>query len=402
MSDKLRSMKYRFDNCILDAARRTLTRADHRVAVEPQVFDIILLLARNAERMVTRDELIKVVWGGRIVSESAISARIAAARKAVGDDGKRQAVIRTVARRGLQMATEVSREAAKSQNDSADAMPPIQYTRNRDGRMIAYTLSGEGPPLLHVGFFARSIELEWHIDFHRHKNQRLAEHFRFLSYDEVGAGLSDRDVNAFSLTAYAEDIGAVADAAGYQRFSIFAESAGAMRAVVFAANYPERVQSMVFSGGYVDGRMRRGTHGETDFVRALISEGWDPSRQALGRTYMTLYAPDGPQEAANAAAEMMQASTSREIMLGHRDIINNATIAPYLEKVECPVLAIHARRDSVHPLSEAKKMVSSIRNAELHVLDSGNHIPVGLTPLYEEYLDTVINFLKKTTTGFGA
>lgn len=95
-------MRHVFANCELDTDRLTLTRSGRSITVEPQVFDLIRLLAENPDRVVTRDEMIEVVWKGRIVSESAISARIAAARKAVGDDGKRQAVIRTVARRGLQ------------------------------------------------------------------------------------------------------------------------------------------------------------------------------------------------------------------------------------------------------------------------------------------------------------
>lgn len=105
-------MEYRFADCVLDHARRTLTRGGDPVSLEPQVFDLIALLVSNPDRVIPRDELVDVVWGGRIVSDSAISARIASARKAVGDDGKRQEVIRTVARVGLQMATPVEDQGA--------------------------------------------------------------------------------------------------------------------------------------------------------------------------------------------------------------------------------------------------------------------------------------------------
>ena len=81
-------------------------RGDGPRPVAPQVFDLLQLLAENPDRVVTRDEIIEGVWGGRIVSESAISARIASARKAVGDSGKSQSVIRTVQRRGLQFVAE--------------------------------------------------------------------------------------------------------------------------------------------------------------------------------------------------------------------------------------------------------------------------------------------------------
>ena len=106
---KLRDMEHHFADCPLDDGHLTLMRRGSAVAVEPKVFDLIHLLARNAGGLVTRDRMAEEVWGGRIVSESAVSACIAGARKAVGDDGKTQAVIRTVPRRGLILVAEVSR-----------------------------------------------------------------------------------------------------------------------------------------------------------------------------------------------------------------------------------------------------------------------------------------------------
>ena len=93
-------MILRFADCILDTDRRSLSRGGAQVAVQLQVFELIHLLVKNPERVVARDEIVQTVWDGRIVSESAISSRIASAREAVGDDGRRQAVIRTVQRRG--------------------------------------------------------------------------------------------------------------------------------------------------------------------------------------------------------------------------------------------------------------------------------------------------------------
>lgn len=100
---------YRFDRFELDLARHEL-RADGVVRpVEPQVFDLLAHLAAQAGDLVTRDDLVAAVWGGRIVSESAIDARISAARAAIGDDGRRQAMIRTVPRRGFRFVAQVER-----------------------------------------------------------------------------------------------------------------------------------------------------------------------------------------------------------------------------------------------------------------------------------------------------
>jgi DNA-binding winged helix-turn-helix (wHTH) protein/DNA-binding NarL/FixJ family response regulator len=89
-----------FGDFELDMELFELRRRGLAVHMEPQVFDVLALLARNRNRIVSKEELLDVVWGDRFVSESAISSRIKAARRAVGDDGSRQAVIRTVHGRG--------------------------------------------------------------------------------------------------------------------------------------------------------------------------------------------------------------------------------------------------------------------------------------------------------------
>jgi TolB-like protein/cytochrome c-type biogenesis protein CcmH/NrfG len=94
-------LRYCFEDFTLDARTRELTRGAERVPVEPQVFDVLMLLVRNHDRVVTKDDLIEAVWHGRIVSDSTLTSRINAARKAIGDSGEQQSLIRTVARKGF-------------------------------------------------------------------------------------------------------------------------------------------------------------------------------------------------------------------------------------------------------------------------------------------------------------
>jgi DNA-binding winged helix-turn-helix (wHTH) protein/tetratricopeptide (TPR) repeat protein len=101
-------MIYRFADCVLDAERRELTRAGQIVAIEPQVFDLLALFAGRPDCIVSRNDLIETVWGGRFVSDATIDSRIAAARRAIGDSGSTQAVIRTVPRRGFRFVSAVS------------------------------------------------------------------------------------------------------------------------------------------------------------------------------------------------------------------------------------------------------------------------------------------------------
>lgn len=103
-------MRLLFGDCEIDASRRELRRGGKPVALEPQVFDLLLYLIRHRDRVVSKDELIEGVWGGRIVSESTLTSRITAARQAIGDSGAAQALIRTLHRKGLRFVGEVAQE----------------------------------------------------------------------------------------------------------------------------------------------------------------------------------------------------------------------------------------------------------------------------------------------------
>jgi TolB-like protein/DNA-binding winged helix-turn-helix (wHTH) protein len=100
-------MIYRFDGFELDLARVELRADGASCPVEPQVFALLVLLVENRDRLVTKDEIIEKVWDGRIVSDSAVASRVKSARRAIGDDGKNQRLIKTVQRRGFRFVGEV-------------------------------------------------------------------------------------------------------------------------------------------------------------------------------------------------------------------------------------------------------------------------------------------------------
>jgi TolB-like protein len=100
-------VQYMFDDYVLDPERRELTRGSEAIAVGPQVFDLLLYLTRHREHVVSKDELLDVVWGGRVVSESTLTSHINAVRKAIGDSGQEQRLIRTIARKGFRFVGDV-------------------------------------------------------------------------------------------------------------------------------------------------------------------------------------------------------------------------------------------------------------------------------------------------------
>ena len=115
-------MQYFFAEHTLDKARRELRRGPDVIAIEPQVFDLLVYLAENPDRVVSKDDLIAAVWGGRIVSDSTLTSRINAARKAVQDSGEEQRIIRTIARKGIRLVCPVTTR------QSADGLQDVPRT----------------------------------------------------------------------------------------------------------------------------------------------------------------------------------------------------------------------------------------------------------------------------------
>ena len=127
-------MQFAFGDWVLDSDRRELSRGSEPIAVGPQVFDLLVYLVENRDRVVSKDELFDIVWRGRTVSESTLTSHINAARRALSDSGEEQRLIRTISRKGFRFVGEVkeaqSRGAAKPtraetepNSSKADAAP---------------------------------------------------------------------------------------------------------------------------------------------------------------------------------------------------------------------------------------------------------------------------------------
>ena len=116
-------MLFQFDNFLIDTDRRELRGTGGVIHVEPQVFDLLLHFAANTDRVISKDELIERVWKGRAVSDAALNSRINSARRAIGDTGEKQALIRTVPRRGFLFAATVTTGIADPPSSGVQAAP---------------------------------------------------------------------------------------------------------------------------------------------------------------------------------------------------------------------------------------------------------------------------------------
>ena len=116
-------MQFLFEDYVLDLDRRELTRGSKAIAIGPKVFDLLVYLVQNREHVVSKDNLLDVVWGGRIVSELTLTSHINAVRKAIGDNGEEQRLVRTIARKGFRFVGEVREADASDGINSPKAEP---------------------------------------------------------------------------------------------------------------------------------------------------------------------------------------------------------------------------------------------------------------------------------------
>jgi len=388
----IRPMRYEFADCVLDIDRHVLLRGGETVSVEPQVFDLLELLAQSPGKLVPREEIIERVWQGRFVSDSTISARIAAARKAVGDDGKTQRIIKTIVRRGLQLAAEVSRDDDAG-SGKGEHTQQLRYARGRNGQAIPFTLFGEGLPVLRLGSVVHDLEAEWRLSSEHKRLTDMADRFRLLRYNKDHNASSNSNHEAV-YNHRIDEILTVTEAAGFERFSIVGEFGGTFPALHFSAQHPERVNKLVIAGGWAEGRDHRADAQQPDSIRTLIAEGWQTpgGGYALGSTLS--YFPDGPLDDVRQMVDEMQSLYSREQKLHYRDIGNSTSALHILPKIECPTLVLHGRHAAVHPLSEARKLAAGIPNASLVVLETGNQIPLPGNAAYDTYLQSLTAFLE--------
>ena len=137
-------MNFRFTDFEIDIARQELRRSGEIVHIEPQVFDLLVHLIRNRDRIVSKDELIDTIWQGRIISEATLSSRISAARRALDESGNDQSLIRTLHKRGFRFVGEL--------NDVGPAPAALAYDKVRplksaDDDVAELVPTGEPLPL---------------------------------------------------------------------------------------------------------------------------------------------------------------------------------------------------------------------------------------------------------------
>ena len=389
------------DGLVLDAARFELRRDGRTVPMEPQTFDVLTYLVSHRDRVVPKEELMDAVWGGRFVTEAAVTSRIKQARRAMGDDGRGQRLIRTVHGRGYRFIAEVSVEAATgaepvipsaADRDLTGVTAPVRYTLS-DGLHIAYQVTGGGDDdIVLIPGSVSHLELDWADYRHAHFLGRLGSMGRLIRFDKRGTGMSDRPEGLPDLETRMHVVLAVMDAVDSRRAVVCGYSEGGPMAILLAATHPERVSSLVLYGSYAKRTRAPGyPWAQTDEARRVYSEQlvekWDWEADLLRRC------PSADPPMQRWWAQRMRAAATPSTIRALMDMNSAVDVRDVLGAVRVPTLVLHRTGDAMFHVEEARYIADRIPSAKLQYLDGADHFVAGnpdqiLDPI-EAFLETV-------------
>jgi len=278
----------------------------------------------------------------------------------------------------------------------------IRFCRSFDGTRIAYATAGEGPPLVKAPHWLTHLEYEWQSPIWRRWIASLAQGRTLVRMDERGCGLSDRGVREFSLAHYVNDLEAVIDAAGPERFALFGHSQGGAIALEYAARHPERVSHLVLLGTYARGRLKRlpQRREESEAQLKLVEVGWGGDDPSYRQFFASQFMPGATLEQLRLMSELQRVSSSPEEAVRLLRSFYEIDVSESLPRISCPTLVLHARGDLRVGFEEGRSVAAAIPDARFVPLESDNHILLEHEPAFARFFAELDAFLPGKRASF--
>jgi pimeloyl-ACP methyl ester carboxylesterase len=367
-----------------DPALFEVRRGGVPVPLEPQAFDVLAYLVSHRDRVVPKEELMDGIWGGRFVSETAVTSRIKQVRRALGDDGHSQRMIRTLHGRGYRFVAPVESRSEVRPSE------PVRYTVS-DGLHIAYQVTGGGElDIVLISGFISHLEQDWGDPRHAHFLHRLGSFGRLIRFDKRGTGMSDRPSGLPDVETRMHDVLSVMDAVGSQRAVLVGYSEGGPMAIMCAATHPEKVAGLVLYGAYAK-RVWSEDYpwAQKEEVRKTYSEllvnGWDWEAD------MRMRCPSADVPMQQWWAQRMRASATPSTIRALLDMNSLVDVRDALPAIRVPTLVLHRVGDGLIDPGGSRYMAEHIPGARLELLDGNDHFVSG-DP--DQILDPIERFVR--------
>jgi class 3 adenylate cyclase/DNA-binding SARP family transcriptional activator len=248
--------------------------------------------------------------------------------------------------------------------------PRVQYAKATDGVSVAFWTIGKGTPFIHMPAPPAShIQLECQIREVRGWYERLAERHQLVHYDCRGSGLSEREVDDFSIESHLRDLEAVVERLGLSRFALAGGVHAGPVAIAYAASNPERVSHLVLWCTYGRASDLLASSPALQAVRALMEMDWEVATETIANI---AFGWSAGEDSRRFAAYLRQCTT-QQTFAASLAATNATDVTELLTKLTMPVLVLHRRELAYPHVDMAKRLASQIPNARL-VLQEGNSI----------------------------
>jgi pimeloyl-ACP methyl ester carboxylesterase len=393
-------MELRFADCSLDCDRYAFVRAGQQVDVQPKVWAFLRLLAENAHRVLSKEEIIDTLWPDVLVAEGSLQRLASLAREALG----RGDLLRTIRGVGYQLAAEVEFVGeVRARPESAAATPPpsestqspeFRYCRTVDGVNVAWTSIGEGPAVVRALGWFTNLEYEWAWPRARRFWEIFGEGHRLILYDGRGMGLSDPS-EEFSPEIRLRDLEAVVDAAEADRFDLVGLSEGCGTAINYALRHSPRVHRLVLYGppSFIFRDLEPEDFELGKVMLSLIEATWGSNSGRFGRMLAELFVGQSADaETLKLFDRMQRASTDKQTAIRYFRAMSRGT-RPDARALRVPTMIVHRKEDAIAPFGAAKAGTALISGARLIPIAGDNHWPMADDPTAPVMLRAITEFL---------
>ncbi len=275
-------------------------------------------------------------------------------------------------------------------------LPKTKYARSGDVR-IAYQITGEGPfDVVWAPGTMSHLDLDWEIPQRALFFERFSKFCRLIRFDKRGTGLSDRPVHMATLEERTDDIRAVMDDVGIKSANIFGVSEGGSMACLFAATYPERVESLLIWGAQArwiasEDHPWGQTQQEHEQMLAMVQDDWPSIPYIVGPG--AGMGPDAPPEAVEAVARYMRAAASPSAVHAYEVMNGQIDTRPILPTIQVRTLVMNRTGDLCARVLAARDMASRIPGANFIEYPGNSH-----SAMLDD-MDTVLSDIHEFITG---
>jgi pimeloyl-ACP methyl ester carboxylesterase len=278
-----------------------------------------------------------------------------------------------------------------------DLVQRISFCRARDGIQLAWAKVGSGPPLVKAANWMNHLEYDWESPVFHTFFERLASDHTLIRYDARGNGMSDWDVENLSLDHWVDDLDAVVNAAGLDRFPLLGISQGCAVSIAYAARHPKKVSHLILYGGFALGGRKRSAEERQrrDAMATLMRLGWGADEPTFRQLFTSQFIPGGAKAQIDAFNDLQRRTTSPECAARYFEVVGNIDVRELLPQVVTPTLVMHSRDDRMCPFEAGRQMAAAIPGSRFVAFEGKNHMILPGEPAFERFFVELTQFLSR-------